>query len=258
MTSQDDNTDASNAKPKAPSKPKLGQPSASEESASKYPNMGLCQQIHKLVAKAEGATDGTLQTEVLTRIREELENPSLYESVELMLGVDTGIWSAADLASKKEAHQKTAEELEQKVEDAKESAGDMEVMDARVELARFAAKSLTENEALEAYKKLLDLPKISSGKKIDAVMESARVSSFYGNTKKASEFTDSVSIELPCRGKVPREHGVCLALHRVRLGTTLAESSRNESNRFRDALEGRRREPVSRARDHPRTDKNAH
>jgi len=66
------------------------------------------------------------------------------------------------------------------VEEAKESAGDMEVMDARVQVARFAAKSLTKDEALEAYKKLLELPKISSGKKIDALMESSRVASFYG------------------------------------------------------------------------------
>mmetsp|Transcript_722 Transcript_722/g.1720 ORF Transcript_722/g.1720 Transcript_722/m.1720 type:complete len:419 (-) Transcript_722:961-2217(-) len=176
---------------KPPSKPKLGQPSASEDSASKYPNMELCQQIHKLVVKAVGSEDGTLQTEVLTCIRDELENPTLYESIEGTLGLTTGIWSATDLASQKEANQKTAAELEQKVEEAKESAGDMEVMDSRVELARFAAKSLTEDEALEAYKKLLDLPKMSSGKKIDAVMESSRVASFYGDSKKSAEFTDS-------------------------------------------------------------------
>uniref|UniRef100_A0A7S4AEF6 PCI domain-containing protein n=1 Tax=Pseudo-nitzschia australis TaxID=44445 RepID=A0A7S4AEF6_9STRA len=190
MTSQGEKGDAK-AAPKPPSKPKLGQPSASEESASKYPSMELCQQIHKLVVKADESGDGKLQSEVLTRIREELENPTLYESIESTLGVTTGIWSAVDIASQKKANQNTAEELEQKVQDAKESAGDMEVQDARVELARFAAKSLKEEEALEAYQKLLDLPKISSGKKIDAVMESSRVASFYGDSKKASEFTDS-------------------------------------------------------------------
>ena len=192
MASQGEKSDAKVA-PKPPSKPKLGQPSASEESASKYPSMELCQQIHKLVVKADGTGDGKLQNEVLTRIREELENPTLYESIESTLGVTTGIWSVVDIASQEKANQNSAEELEQKVQDAKESAGDMEVMDARVELARFAAKSLKEEEALEAYKKLLDLPKISSGKKIDAVMESSRLASFYGDSKKASEFTDSVS-----------------------------------------------------------------
>ena len=163
----DEKSDAK-ATTKSVSKPKLGQPSASEESASPYPKMELCQQIHKLVVKAEGTEDGKLQVEVLTQIKEELENPALYESVESKLGVTTGIWSAEDLAAQKETNEKTAKDLEAKVAEAKESAGDMEVMDARVEVARFAAKSLTEKEALEAYKKLLELPKVSSGKKIDA------------------------------------------------------------------------------------------
>ncbi len=183
----------SDAKATTKSKPKLGQPSASEDSASPYPNMELCQQIHKLSVKSVGTEDGKLQAEVLNRIRDELENPTLYESVESRLGVTTGIWSVADIAAQKEANEKTVKDLEQKVEDAKESAGDMEVMDARVEIARFAAKSLTEKEALEAYKNLLELPKVSSGKKIDAVMESSRLSSFYGDAKKASESIDSVS-----------------------------------------------------------------
>jgi len=183
--------DKSESSSKPASKPKLGQPSASEESASPYPNMNLCQQVHKLSVKADGSEDEKLQIEVLTRIRDELENPALYESVESKLGVTTGIWSAADIAAKKESNQKMVEDLEQKVDDAKESAGDMEMMDARVEIARFAAKSLTEEEAIEAYKKLLELPKVSSGKKIDAVMESSRVASFYGNTKKSSESIES-------------------------------------------------------------------
>lgn len=198
MTAQDEKSNAK-ATTKPDSKPKLGQPSASEDSASPYPNMELCQQIHKLLVKADGSQDGKLQIEVLNRIREELENPTLYGSVEKSLGVTTGIWSAADLAAQNETNLKTVEDLEEKVEDAKESAGDMEVMDARVEVARFAAKSLTEEEALEAYKKLLELPKVSSGKKIDAVMESSRVASFYGNSKKSSESIDTVSNNMYAR-----------------------------------------------------------
>ena len=173
-------------------KKKLGQPSASEDSASPYPDMELCQQIHKLMVKAEGYTDTEFQTKVLTRICKELQNPSLYESVESGLGITTGIWSPTDLASQKESNTKTMETLEAKVEEAKESAGDMEVMDARVAIARFAAKSLNEEEALAAYKQLLDLPKVSSGKKIDAMMESSRVASFYGDTKKTADFINSV------------------------------------------------------------------
>jgi len=71
--------------------------------------------------------------------------------------------------------------LEEKVEDAKENAGDMEVLDARFEIAKFAAKSLSKDEALAAYQKVLDLPKLSSGKQMDALMEQSRISSFYGD-----------------------------------------------------------------------------
>jgi hypothetical protein len=193
MTSTEKGNMESTADAAAVSKPKRGQPSASEESASPYPDMELCQQIHKLIVKAPEYDTPIFQTKVLTTICKELENPTLYESVEHAMGISSGIWSVADIQLRKEANQMKVQGLEAKVEDAKESAGDMEVMDARVELARYAAKSMTEQDALEAYKKLLELPKISSGKKIDAIMESARVASFYGNTKKTTEFLDSVS-----------------------------------------------------------------
>jgi 26S proteasome regulatory subunit N7 len=195
MTSEEEKDVDAVADSKVTTKPKLGQPSASEESAAPYPDMELSQQIHKLMVKAEGCSNAEFQKQVLTRICTELQNPSLYESVESGLEVTTGIWSAADIAARKDAISKAVETLEAKVEEAKESAGDMEVMDARVEVARFAAKSMNEEEALAAYKKLLDLPKISSGKKIDAMMESSRVASFYGDTKKTAEFIDSVRLK---------------------------------------------------------------
>jgi hypothetical protein len=172
---------------------KPGKPSSSDESASPYPDMELCQQIHKLIVKAQECDTPIFQTTVLTTICKDLENPTLYESVEHALGSSSNLWSVADIQVRKEVIQNKVQEFEAKVEDAKKSAGDMEVMDARAELARFAAKSMSVQDALEAYEKLLELPKISSGKKIDAMMESARIASFYGDTKKTTEFVDSVS-----------------------------------------------------------------
>ena len=174
-------------------KTKMGQPSASEESASQYPDMDLCQDIHKLSVKASVGDNELeqLQTKSFERVAKELENPSLYRHMQQSLQV-TGSMSESDLSSLESKHAKTLEELEAKVEEAKENAGDMEVMDARIEISRFAAKSLSKDQALDAYKKLLDLPKISSGKKIDALMESSRVASFYGDTGKSDEYIDSV------------------------------------------------------------------
>jgi 26S proteasome regulatory subunit N7 len=68
-----------------------------------------------------------------------------------------------------------------------ESAGDMEVMDARSEYARFAARSLSQPEAVAAYEQLVATPKVSSGKKIDAWMACARIASFYGDTVAVDE-----------------------------------------------------------------------
>jgi hypothetical protein len=178
-------------------KKKLGQPSASEDTASPYPDMDLCQNIHKLTV---GMDEPELQAAVLKQISTDLENPSLYRHLQTTFGISFGgaggPLSEANLVELETKHAKHLEELEAKVEEAKESAGDMEVMDARVQIARFAAKSLSEDQALDAYKKLLDLPKVSSGKKIDAMMESSRVASFYGDIAKSDEFIESVSTVL--------------------------------------------------------------
>lgn len=85
-------------------------------------------------------------------------------------------------------NKETVKSLEDKVEDAKENAGDMEVLDARVEIARFAAKSMSKDEALAAYQKVLDLPKLSSGKQMDALMEQSRISSFYGDVVSNNDY----------------------------------------------------------------------
>lgn len=165
---------------------KLGQPSASEETASPYPKMDLCQKLHRLKA---GKSD--LGESVFKEITEDLENPSLYRLIVSSLtdSMDTGSASLSDveLDKMKEGHEAKMKELEEAVETAKENAGDMEVLDARIQVARFASKSLSEKEAMEAYEKVLELPKLSSAKRIDAHMEMARVASFYGSTTKADE-----------------------------------------------------------------------
>lgn len=192
MTMEEDKVEETSAS-KPATKKKQGQPSASEDSASPYPDMDLCQDIHQLTVKAvtTGKDLSELQTAAFDKVAKELENPTLYRHMQKTLHVSGGL-SEAELLEMDAKHAKTLEELEAKVEEAKESAGDMEVMDARVEIARFAAKSLSKETALDAYQKLLDLPKISSGKKIDALMESSRVASFYSDTDKSDEFIESV------------------------------------------------------------------
>lgn len=175
------------------------QPSASAESASRYPDMALAQKIHRAtvataLVDAEDAArlgiTGDLHEKVMSQVATELENASLYRHLQSVLPYN-GL-TDADLAALDEKQKKHMEELEAKVEEAKESAGDMEVLDARLDIARFAAKSLSKDEAMEMYEKVLALPKLSTGKQIDALMEMSRVASFYGDTQKNAELIEKV------------------------------------------------------------------
>lgn len=179
----------------------LATPSASADNASKYPNMKLAQDIHTatmLSTKALEAEDVSavgaspdLLSAIEKTIGDDIENPTLYRScLQNKLSSFIGAKSEEQLKAMEEKNKKSLAELEQKVEVAKENAGDMEVLDARFAVARFCAKSFNKEEALEAYEKVLNLPKLSSGKTIDALMEAARVASFHGDTKKNKEMIE--------------------------------------------------------------------
>jgi len=177
--------------------------SAGAEASSKYPDMNLAQSIHKVNMmsgpKPQISTSGmeavsissNLNEVVLKQVVEELENPSLYRHL-ASLQWDGTVVSDGELDAMDEKNTATMKSLEEKVEEAKENSGDMEVLDARFEVARFAAKSLSKDEALGAYKKILDLSKLSSGKTMDALMESAKVASFHGDVKKNAELVEKI------------------------------------------------------------------
>ncbi len=166
-------------------------PSASGEAAAKYPDMNLAQAIHRSTLMAAGKLDpdDDVSSNVLKEVTE-MGNPSLYQHLTPLLQ-----WtplSTDEIQAMETKNAETLKELEQKVEDAKENAGDMEVLDARFEIGKFAAKSLTKDEALDAYQKVLDLPKLSTGKQMDALMEQSRIASFYGDMVKNAEYVKKV------------------------------------------------------------------
>jgi len=71
--------------------------------------------------------------------------------------------------------------------------GDVEVLDARIAAAEFAAGSLGREAALGKRDEVLALPKLSRGKKIDAWMDSARVAMFYGDGSEIVERIEKAS-----------------------------------------------------------------
>lgn len=232
---------------KAPEAQKKGASVAAgveEETASPYPVMRLAQDMHRLcVAHSTIASNNTpssssvdystLEAKVWNEIISELENPSLYTLLRdklypFLAGEDVDdskmtntttttppsvpsssfvSLTPAQLQAMYDKNAATMLELQAAVARAMESAGDMEVLDARMAIARLAAKSLTCEQALEAYETLLSPPlllktnaipaaagtmgtttknksisntsKLTSGKKIDAYMAAARVTCFY-------------------------------------------------------------------------------
>jgi len=144
----------------------------------------LAQSIHRL--QSNTSSDADLSTSVSNTILQELKNPSLYR----LAFKDANL---ADLKSMEEGNSKISQDLQKAVEKAKEEAGDMEVLDASLAYAKFAFQALTKEEALSAYEKVLELPKLSSGKKIDVLMQRARVASFYGEMKMMVELVESAT-----------------------------------------------------------------
>lgn len=191
--------------------------SSSEGTAPKYPDMALCQRLHRLkvfsrskdaaATALSSATSTELQIQVFDEITT-MKNPSLYQHLQHLLygeatssagAVSAGSAAAGtgtatpplvasakltadDLHSLELSNQIDWNALEEKLQTATESAGEMEVLDAKLEMARFAAARYTKDEALQKYQDVLDLPKLSGGKKLDAYMERARICSFYGDT----------------------------------------------------------------------------
>lgn len=181
-------------------------PSAGSETAAEYPKMELAQSIHRAILLADPKSKFTpesadslnvsksLATELLEDVKK-MENPSLYRHLSPLLNWEKDLGALSEEALK-EIDAKNVEvvkTLEESVEEAKENSGDMEVLDARIEVAKFAAKSLSKDEALAAYQKVLDLPKLSSGKQMDALMESSRIASFYGDMKTNVGFIKKIS-----------------------------------------------------------------
>lgn len=139
--------------------------------------------------KGESTTSETVKKEDGSETEKEedepLLNPSLYRHLQSTLGYTSpNALTEDDLNTLSSHHESILQTLNDAVTKAKDEAGDMEVLHAYMDIARYSARCLTKETALEAYEKVLELPKLSSGKKLDAHLEMARVCSFWGDYKK--------------------------------------------------------------------------
>ena len=204
---------------------------SSSSSASKHPSMGLAMDIHRLTMMHTGQLSATpldeLSQRVLTTvlgnrpvgdaIREEegkiqqlmeghimddsihengpLLNGTLYQHLTVTLSPSVSFppLSSMDMEAL-EAHQKRMmAQLTTRIDKAVEEMGDMEVLSAKLTLARYTAKCRSKLEALTAYDMVLESPKLSLGKKLDCHLEKARVASFWGDTQSVVDILANAS-----------------------------------------------------------------
>ncbi|KAL3791154.1 hypothetical protein HJC23_000574, partial [Cyclotella cryptica] len=144
----------------------------------------------RLKHKTEGGeTAAAAEKGAEDELQQPLLNPSLYQHLVSALSYPTPL-SPSDLAALTEHHKSSISDLKSLITKAQEEAGDMEVLAAKLTVARYCTKCCSKEEALEAYEEVVGSPKLSVGKKLDGYLEMARVCSFWGDWKRMGEVLD--------------------------------------------------------------------
>mmetsp|Transcript_17486 Transcript_17486/g.52095 ORF Transcript_17486/g.52095 Transcript_17486/m.52095 type:complete len:394 (-) Transcript_17486:39-1220(-) len=147
-------------------------PGAAEKEGETFePDMALAQTVFR---QGREPTDAA-KAEIMAAIEKGQMAP-YYEHVCGALGwpVDEAL-----LRTMKDANAEELETLREKKEDAEKNQGDMEVLDALFDEVRFQARIGAKEASFAACDAIRDRPKISTGKRIDALMAKIRVSLFF-------------------------------------------------------------------------------
>ena len=86
---------------------------------------------------------------------------------------------AVPLLARRAANAEELTALKATLEDAEQNHGETEVLDALFGIASFHARVGDKDEAYTAFDVIVDKPKVSTGKKIDASMAKLRVALFF-------------------------------------------------------------------------------
>lgn len=131
----------------------------------------------------QGTDDASLRDKIMDSIRENSMLP-LYNVLS-----DKYFWSLDEdlVASFREKNSKELLDLDEKIEDAVTNAGDTEVLELLFSKARFFSRIGDWEASWEAYDEILKKDKTSTGKKIDATMEKAKIAMFNLDTTKLKD-----------------------------------------------------------------------
>jgi len=148
---------------------------ASDENAKQNPNLELSNMILLIENKLK-------RNENIEEMKKKLIDSIIADS---MASLYTHVcekfsWliDESSLKTMKDANIVSMTDLEKKIVDATENAGDTEVLEGMFAKARFSSSVGDWPESVSAYDDILKRPKLSTGKKIDATMEKARISLF--------------------------------------------------------------------------------
>lgn len=159
---------------------------ASDEKVKQNPNMLLPQYLYRYdqkVKENDKEGQGILKKKLVDIIVEDSMG-SFYLTVCSKYG-----WNLDDelLKNIRKMNEMELEGIEKKINDAEENAGEMEVLDCLFEKARFFSKVGDSINAITSYDLILSREKTTTGKKIDASMEKARVALFQMDMKMLKE-----------------------------------------------------------------------
>ena len=164
-----------------------GAPVAEDEEPKMVPDMALAQDVYLLelaLSKPEVVPDvAEVKARVLAHIKEDQQEP-LYTSLCETLGwpVDTALQTELRAANDAELAG-----IEEQLRVATESSGDMEILDALIAREKFYARIGNKAAAYAAADEILNKPKISTGKKIDAIMDKVRLGLFFRDPEGTKE-----------------------------------------------------------------------
>ena len=153
------------------------------------PNFALAQDAFRygrLLRNDDGTTAGAAGAYEV-KLKAEIGKNQMAPFYEWACGQFGWVVDVAWLASMRAANDAEQTALDAKLDEATRNAGDMEILDALFDLARFFARIGDQTKAVAANDVIGARPKVSAGKKVDAVMNKIRISLFYLDVVAAKE-----------------------------------------------------------------------
>lgn len=172
-----------------------------EKPPETYPILGLAQKRNLLLGKTCPDAD-KLKAEVLEVVKQKDMLP-YYEKY--LCPSPLGPADEALKAQMKAKNEEDLAKLEERIKDAKENLGDMEIRDALLAKAEFYNRIGDKEAAIQAYQDAYDKT-VGVGGKLDNILTVIRIAFFFDDTELAKKEIDRAKVELSKGGDWERRN----------------------------------------------------